>query len=88
MATYDEALKLWATSRLRAAGYEVTNPDEVSVSFEFDSGGGCDTCGSSPSAEVVIRGPGWVSVSIEPDEFDFATVLGEIVAAGGGSLTA
>lgn len=30
---------------------------------------------------------GWlVSLDIEPDDFDFATVLGEIVTAGGGAI--
>jgi len=53
----------------------------------------------SPRAEVLITGEqmfplsgrpahGRVSVSIGLDEFDFATVLGEIVAAADGAVTA
>lgn len=73
----------------------VSIPD-ITVQFDFNGGFAC--CGGSdplcycsyaesPSAHVRIS-DGRYEVSIPSDEFDFATVLGEIVAAGGGGVTA
>ncbi len=83
---------------LRLYGHDGTpvDMDRVRVEMDFDEGFSC--CGGtdpncycsyaqSPSANVAIT-DGRYRKEIPADEFDFAKVLGEIVAAGGGAVTA
>ena len=70
--------------------------DLIRVEMNFDEGFAC--CGGtdegcycsyaqSPSAEVVIS-DGYYRREIPIQDFDFVKILGEIVAAGGGEVTA
>ena len=83
-------------SRWYGRAYPPVDRDLVRVEMDFDEGFSC--CGGtdpncycsyaqSPTANVVIT-DGRYRKEIPADEFDFATVLGEIVAAGGGAVTA
>lgn len=81
----------------------VFSADSVTVDMEFDPGFACcggsnPDCycsfAESPSADVVIKGkntalkkPVSVETKISHYEFDFATILGEIVAAADGVVT-
>lgn len=97
---YNEALKRWGLLRLERAGYQTIVPESVSVEMDFSEGYAC--CGGSnpncycsfaesPRAEVVITGVTKVDyparVTIPLDQFDFATVLAEIVEAADGMVT-
>lgn len=82
---YQVALQRWGAGKLarkfgRKVGHEL-----VSVSFEFDDGwGGCESCAESPSAGVDIwDGAALLSMRIEVGDFDFATVLREILEGDG-----
>lgn len=96
---YEDALKVWGAQRLREANFRVDpskiDTEKVVVEMQFDEGYAC--CGGydpncycsfaeSPSANVVIS-CGQYRTEISTDDFDFATILGEIVAAGNGTLT-
>ena len=93
---YEEALKVWGASRLRKAYPKAKIvPDAVVVSLETNYGYSC--CGGSdpdcycslaesPSGYVEISA-GRYSVEIDHYEFDFATILKEIVAAADGTIT-
>lgn len=97
---YDEALREWGARKLEAAGYGDVNRQSVIVEMEFNEGYAC--CGGrdpdcycsfaeSPSASVMIRGSSYnmrnARVEIDHWSFDFATILKEIVEAGGGTVT-
>lgn len=82
-------------------GYEQVNLitgewPNVTVEMNFNEGYAC--CGGgdpecycslaeSPSANVVIRHPSGANYILDLDSFDFAKVLGEIVAAANGTVT-
>lgn len=82
-------------------GYEQVNLiagewPNVTVEMNFNEGYAC--CGGndpdcycsfaeSPSAEVQITHPSGARYYIDLDSFDFAKVLGEIVAAANGTIT-
>lgn len=101
---YREALKLWGKTKLENTyPFAHIDPDTVWVSFDFDKGFACCggqnpdcycSLAQSPSANVTINGvdtaKGWVprTFTISPDDFDFAAIVGEIVAAGDGVLEA
>lgn len=90
---YEDALNKWGASKLGTDA----KPEAVIVQFEFSEGYAC--CGGtdpscycsfyeSPSAGVRITDAStgrWTS--IDASDFDFVTVLAEIVAAGDGTLT-
>jgi hypothetical protein len=97
---YEDALKVWGAGKLSC--YQCRKkfigvaPSTVSVSMKFDEGhscyGHCCSMGEPPSADVIILGTcracGRECRShISMWEFDFFTILGEIVVAGGGSVT-
>ena len=94
---YEEALKVWGANRLSDWSGVKVNASSVTVVTEFEEGYAC--CGGnnpdcycsyaeSPSASVVITSSETSNrCSIDLDDFDFAVVLGEIVAAGNGTLT-
>lgn len=100
---YEEALRLWGARRLEErslTGKPAVDPTTVVVRMEFNEGYTC--CGGtnpncycsfaeSPSANVSIAGTDVEGkpryTTIDHDDFDFAAILGEIVAAAGGSLT-
>lgn len=77
------------------------DPSTVNVSLDFDAGYAC--CGgtnpgcycsyaTSPTAQVEITGRAFDdqhhTAYIDASDFDFATVLGEILHAGGGVVHA
>lgn len=76
-------------------------PETVQVTFDFDEGYSCGCGGAdpmcycslaeSPHADVLVTGrlgnDKLASLYISIDDFDFATVLREIVVAGGGTIT-
>lgn len=98
---YDEALKAWGLLKLAEYNHKTIDPDTVSVSMNFDEGFAC--CGGAnegcycsyaypPRAEVTVRGytkgEYWpCEWSMPADEFDFSTVLKEIVEAANGAVT-
>jgi len=91
---YESALKLWGKIKLESYGYKNIDANGVNVRMDFNEGYAC--CGGSdpncycsfaesPSAYVVIDS--WSgSMNIDYDEFDFATVLKEIIEAADGSI--
>lgn len=94
---YEDALKVWGASKLRESYRSVSDlrVEDVTVEMDFNQGYAC--CGGSdpdcycsfaesPSANVAIRSGKYVT-TISADEFDFASILGEIVAAGDGMIT-
>lgn len=96
---YNDALKVWGASKLREhyRRYNLSDlrVEDVVVEMDFNQGYAC--CGGSdpdcycslaesPSANVEIRAGKYVT-TISHYEFNFATILGEIVAAGDGTLT-
>ena len=99
---YEDALKKWGALRLEASGSDLSvQLESVTVGFDFNAGYSC--CGGrdpdcycsfaeSPSANVVISGEStkgnMLQVFISLEDFDFATVLMEIVRAGGGEISA
>jgi hypothetical protein len=91
---YEKALKVWGAKRL-STPRKTVNPDVVRVEMEFDEGYAC--CGGTdpncycsyaqfPSAKVVIMA-GKERQTIDVTDFDFAEILGEIVAAADGMIT-
>lgn len=83
----------WPGNQVEKVRYEPVDPATVTVSFEFDEGahyGGSQDY--SASASVRITGTGtdqqWHDLHIEPAKFNFAAVLGEIVAVADGTITA
>lgn len=96
---YEDALREWGARRLEENGYGDVDRNSVVVNMEFNEGYAC--CGGrdpdcycsfaeSPSAEVVITGNAFhmksARCTISSWSFDFATILKEIVEAGGGSV--
>lgn len=96
---YEKALKLWGANKLNAhyAGRRglIARPEDVRVEMTFDEGYAC--CGGtdpncycsfaeSPSAQVTITAPG-MRTDISHYQFDFATILWEIVEAADGAIT-
>jgi hypothetical protein len=90
---FEKALKVWGAAKLSNDKVTV-NPDTVTVMTDFNEGYAC--CGGSdpdcycsyaesPSAHVVIMS-GSRRYEIDLEDFDFATILGEIVQAGNGTL--
>jgi len=95
---YEEALREWGARKLEAysrKGVEVTR-SSVDVAMNFNEGYAC--CGGSdpdcycsfaesPSADVIITGYSSkgtrLTYSICASDFDFASILGEIVEAAG-----
>lgn len=95
MMSYEDALQKWGGDKLREWNPEFKADNTVMVVFNFNDGFAC--CGGrdpdcycsyaeSPSAEVVIEGRGSTTYRIDIEDFDFATILKEIVAAGGGEV--
>jgi len=97
---YEEALKAWGAKRLESIRGDTIDPATVRVRMNFREGFAC--CGGSnpecycslaesPSAHVEITGIGADGsmriATIDYDEFDFAAILGEIVAAADGSVS-
>lgn len=97
---YEEALKEWGARKLEEYNEVEIVRKSVHVELEFKEGYTC--CGGrdpgcycsfaeSPSAEVLIKGVDAkgrrCQREIDHNSFDFATVLREIVAAGGGTVT-
>jgi hypothetical protein len=98
---YEEALKRWGATKLARDHRGEIVVDSVMVDMEFNEGYAC--CGGrdpdcycsfaeSPSANVKITGRDefgkHVSETISHYEFDFVTILKEIVAAADGEVTA
>lgn len=98
---YDDALKEWGALRLEGNRKIQVLRQTVKVEMDFDEGFAC--CGGtdpdcycslaeSPTANVQITGVDdkgrTITVSISSYEFDFATILREIVEAGGGTVSA
>lgn len=95
---YEDALAKWGKEKLREHYRgELTAIDEEQVTVDFNYTEGYACCGGrdpdcycslaeSPSAEVEIRA-GRYYMTIPVDLFDFSTILREIIAAGGGSIT-
>ena len=68
----------------------------ITVRMNFDEGYACcggtnDGCycsfAESPSADVRISDVNGLYVTIDHDDFDFAKILGEIIEAGGGTVS-
>lgn len=99
---YEEALKVWGAGRLAevAPAFHEINLDSVRVEINFEDGWSDPDLNSYGSQDY--SGTCWVeivgrtlqnpkrtlTVTIPQHEFNFATVLGEIVAAGEGAVTA
>lgn len=98
---YNDALREWGALKLEEYEKDVKiERSSVHVELDFKQGYAC--CGGrdpdcycsfaeSPSANVTIKGVDAkghrYNREIDHYSFDFATVLKEIVAAGGGTLT-
>jgi hypothetical protein len=97
---YEDALKRWGAQRLAASARPFSEVDEstVHVEIEFEEGWSDPDPGSYGSFDY--SGHAWVEISgrdtagkqlspvqIDKYEFDFAKILGEIVAAGDGAVT-
>lgn len=98
---FELALQEWGAQQLETSYRKVSiDRSTVKVAMEFDQGYAC--CGGrdpdcycsfaeSPSASVEIIGftdkGTRVNYSISHWDFDFASILQEIVAAGGGIIT-
>lgn len=91
---YEDALQKWGGDKLREWYSDFKADNTVTVNFEFSEGNNC--CGGtdpdcycslaeSPSAEVFIVGRAF-SRRINMQDFDFLTVLREIVEAGNGEV--
>lgn len=66
---------------------EMIATGSVSVTADFDRGYGC--CGreaESPYAEIAVSGSGY-RVTFDVEDFDIAKFIGEVVEAGGGTIT-
>lgn len=92
---YQEALREWGALRLERdgrGGSARVDRESVEVRFEFvDEPGYSEYTLGYSYARVLIFGEtvtgAYLEDEMEPKDFDFATVLGEIVAAGGGELS-
>lgn len=89
---YEDALREWGARKLEEAGHTNVDRSIVNVEMDFNQGyhcgcGGDPNCYCSfeeaPSANISISS-GRASITIDHYSFDFASVLGEIVAVGGG----
>lgn len=99
---YEDALREWGARKIEERHYRSKHPvnrDTVKVEMEFNEGYAC--CGGtdpdcycslaeSPTANVKIVGVDTqgrrMYTEIDQWSFDFATVLKEIVEAGGGTV--
>lgn len=93
---YEDALRKWGALKLEQYGSKV-DPQTVTVVTNFSEGYPC--CGgnnpgcycslaTSPTATVMVSSYGFpYTYTIDLDEFDFVTFLGEIVDAADGTMT-
>jgi len=100
---YEEALQLWGAKKLSEVYPRLAiDSATVHVGMQFDKGyvccGGRDPdcyCSRAESPSASVRITAWTrdmsrqaSVDIDAEDFDFATVLSEIIAVSDGALTA
>lgn len=94
---YGDALREWGARKIEereSAGVAVDR-STVRVNLDFDEGHACADASCSfarpPAAGIAVCGTdkNWrmYVASISAGDFDFAAVLGEIVAADGGTVT-
>lgn len=92
---YEDALQEWGAKKIQEKYCDIASRPIV-VKMNFNEGYAC--CGGtdpdcycsfaeSPSAEVNIVDRDGRSVRIDAEDFDFAKVLGEIIEAGGGTVS-
>ncbi|KQO98442.1 hypothetical protein [Leifsonia sp. Leaf264] len=93
--SYEAALKQWGADKLNRYG-DTVDPADVTVTMNFETGYAC--CGgrdpgcycsnaTDPVAEVLVDGGGRKRYRIDLQDFDFVSVLAEIIEAGGGTVT-
>lgn len=97
---YEDALRAWGLQKIRAnshRGPRDNDPSRVTVEMVANPGFACCTektsacyCTyeESPSFNVEIKYNGITEHTIPSEDFDFAEVLGQIVVAGGGTISA
>lgn len=88
---YDKALQEWGARKLQVKYPEIDiDRDSIRVSHEYNTGFGCNTCGTDVDSEIYIKGEttsGKLLYLYQDWDRDFGTFIREVVEAGEGTIT-